>query len=224
MPFFRHIALPDYVSIEKRPVKVARVKISPKGEVQIILPNWLPKKYAAQLYSQKRQWIEKKRKEAQKPRPVFKEVGVEEMLLWGDIFDTKYADQDIEHIDKNNKIVYAKILSFDIEFLKKLYMQIAKKYLVKRTAYLADAQGFSYCRLTIRGQKTRWGSCSSKGNISLNYKLLKMPPVVSDYIILHELAHTRYLNHSPDFWSLVGHICPEYKEHKTWLKRYGHGL
>jgi len=224
MPLFRHVVLPDYVAIEKRPVKVARVKVSPKGEVQIILPNWLPKKYAAQLYSQKRQWIEKKRKEALTPRPVFKEVGVDEMLLWGDIFDTKYIDQNIEYIDKSIKIVYIKISSLNNDSLKKLYIQIAKEYLMERTAYLADAQGFSYSRLTIRNQKTRWGSCSSKRNISLNYKLVKMPTVVSDYIILHELAHTRYLNHSMEFWSLVEHICPKYKQHKIWLKQYGHGL
>lgn len=81
--------------------------------------------------------------------------------------------------------------------------------------------GVTYGRVTIRNQKTLWGSCSSKGNLSFNCMLMKVPERVRDYVIVHELCHRREMNHSPHFWELVGSVIPDYKLCRKWLKEEG---
>lgn len=93
---------------------------------------------------------------------------------------------------------------------------IVKKY--------ASLMGVSYNRITIRHQKTRWGSCTKTGNLSFNCLLMKMPENVRDYVIIHELAHRKELNHSSKYWAIVAEYCPWYKEAKQWLKDNGKEL
>ena len=93
---------------------------------------------------------------------------------------------------------------------------IVKKY--------ASLMGVTYNRITIRHQKTRWGSCTKTGNLSFNCLILKMPETVRDYVIVHELAHRKELNHSTKFWTIVAEYCPWYKEAKLWLKENGQSL
>ena len=93
---------------------------------------------------------------------------------------------------------------------------VVKKY--------ADLMGVNYNRITIRHQKTRWGSCTKTGNLSFNCLILKMPETVRDYVIVHELAHRKELNHSTKFWTIVAEYCPWYKEAKQWLKEKGQEL
>ena len=93
---------------------------------------------------------------------------------------------------------------------------IIKKY--------AEVMDVTYNRITIRHQKTRWGSCTKTGNLSFNCLLMKMPENVRDYVIIHELAHCKELNHSTKFWTIVAEYCPWYKEAKLWLKENGENL
>jgi predicted metal-dependent hydrolase len=87
-----------------------------------------------------------------------------------------------------------------------------------RLRELAAQHGFALTGVRVRDQRTRWGSCSRRGGISLNWRLIQMPAHVRDYILLHELAHLRHLNHSRQFWKLVASICPWYREAHRWLK------
>lgn len=89
-----------------------------------------------------------------------------------------------------------------------------------RVDLLGATMGVSYNQLTIRGQKSRWGSCSRKGNLSFNWKLLMMPPPVMDYVVVHELAHLAVLDHSTRFWALVAKHCPQWQAHRRWLKEH----
>jgi predicted metal-dependent hydrolase len=100
----------------------------------------------------------------------------------------------------------------------------AKKRLVKRLAELAAKHAFTYNRVFIRNQKTRWGSCSAKNNISLNVKLARLPEKLSDYVIIHELVHTRIKNHSKKFWQELDRIVMNNKELRSQLKDYGYLL
>ena len=100
----------------------------------------------------------------------------------------------------------------------------AKKVLTRRLQQLADKHGFVYSRVFLRNQKTRWGSCSSKNNISLNMKLIKLPEELIDYVILHELVHTRKKDHSKGFWSEMDKIVGEGKKMASRLRKYGIGL
>lgn len=97
--------------------------------------------------------------------------------------------------------------------------QRAREWLPTRLTQLADEFGFEYKRTTIRSQKSRWGSCSSNGTISLNDQLLFMPADTVDYLLTHELCHTRHMNHSAAFWRLVQTHAPDFRQHESVLDR-----
>ncbi len=97
---------------------------------------------------------------------------------------------------------------------------IAKEELPERVACFAKKFELKYSGVSIRNQKTRWGSCSSTGRISLNWRLMMTPPEVSDYIVIHELMHLKEMNHSHLFWGLVREACPNYKAHERWLNEH----
>ncbi len=108
--------------------------------------------------------------------------------------------------------------------LRNWLVRQARNELGSRLEELSRQTGLPYGRLSIRGQKTRWGSCSHQGNISLNYKLLFMRPELVDHVILHELAHTRHLNHSARFWALLEQHDPATPENRRALRRAGREL
>ena len=97
----------------------------------------------------------------------------------------------------------------------------AKKIFPERTAYFAKRMGVTYNRITIREQKTRWGSCSSAGNLNFNWRLVLMPPEILDYVVVHELAHRKEMNHSSKFWAIVEQEMLDYQERKQRLKELG---
>lgn len=100
----------------------------------------------------------------------------------------------------------------------------ARKVLPERVAHYASLLGVSYGRITIRAQRSRWGSCSAKGNLNFNCLLMLAPPEVRDYVVAHELCHRLELNHSQRFWARVEGIVPDYKLHRKWLKENGSSL
>ena len=91
----------------------------------------------------------------------------------------------------------------------------------ERVSYYAREIGVDYGRITIRQQKTRWGSCTSEGNLNFNWLLMLAPPEILDYVVVHELCHRKEMNHSAAFWREVEHILPDYRERKKWLKDNG---
>ena len=100
----------------------------------------------------------------------------------------------------------------------------ALKVIPERVAYYAPIVGVDIGKITIRNQRTRWGSCSGKGNLNFNCLLMLTPPEVMDYVVVHELCHRIELNHSAKFWNEVQRVLPDYKEQKEWLKNNGGAL
>jgi predicted metal-dependent hydrolase len=96
---------------------------------------------------------------------------------------------------------------------------MAERELPPRTRELAAAHGIAIRRVSVRAQKTRWGSCSSRGTISLNWRLIQAPPFVQEYLIIHELMHCRQMNHSARYWKLVADAFPRWREAEAWLKK-----
>ena len=104
------------------------------------------------------------------------------------------------------------------------YISIARDIFTRKTAYYARIMGVSYGRIAIREQKTRWGSCSSKGNLNFNWRLILAPEEVLDYVVVHELAHRREMNHSKAFYAIVESVLPDYRQARRWLRDHGSSL
>jgi predicted metal-dependent hydrolase len=100
----------------------------------------------------------------------------------------------------------------------------ATQLISERVKYFAPLVGVTYGRIIIRNQKSRWGSCSVKGNLNFNVGLLLAPPEVLDYVVVHELCHRKEMNHSPKFWAEVSKLIPDYKQHEKWLKDNGRAI
>lgn len=101
------------------------------------------------------------------------------------------------------------------------YKKELRPVLNHRVVYYAQLMGVTYGRVAIRNQKTRWGSCSARGNLNFNWRLVLMPPEILDYVVVHELAHRLEMNHSPRFWGIVAQILPDYAVRRKWLKENG---
>ena len=97
----------------------------------------------------------------------------------------------------------------------------ALKVIPDKVKKYADILNISYGRITIRNQKTRWGSCSSKGNLNFNCLLMLTPGNIIDYVVVHELCHRVEMNHSQNFWAKVGSVLPDYRQRREWLKTEG---
>ena len=109
---------------------------------------------------------------------------------------------------------------FSPEQMKRMELQ-ARSMIPGKVASLAGRMGISYGRITLRWQRTRWGSCSSKGNLNFNCLLVLVPERVLEYVVIHELCHRKHMNHSEAFWAEVSRFCPEYSVCRKWLKEEG---
>ncbi len=125
-----------------------------------------------------------------------------------------------------DKLEYFKSISGQVftRSTKKDYMEHKDNALIlaqKRIEYFNKTYGFEFNKINIKNQKTRWGSCSRKGNLNLNYKIALLPERLADYIIVHELCHLKEFNHSQKFWNLVAKVTPDYLIVRKELKRNG---
>nr|WP_294677922.1 SprT family zinc-dependent metalloprotease [uncultured Blautia sp.] len=107
------------------------------------------------------------------------------------------------------------------DFRRRNYMESARRIITRKAAFYASEMGVTYGRITIREQKTRWGSCSSNGNLNFNWRLIFAPEDVIDYVVVHELAHRKQMNHSPAFYRVVASVLPDYREPQEWLRTNG---
>jgi hypothetical protein len=134
----------------------------------------------------------------------------------------KHEDWIEKHMDMFSKRVaqkdsLPKYTREDVEDMAQKAMEL----IPPKVLQYAHQMGVTYGRITIRNQKTRWGSCSAKGNLNFNCLLTQVPESVLDYVIVHELCHRIEMNHSKKFWNLVEKTMPDYKVHKQWLKEHG---
>ena len=131
-------------------------------------------------------------------------------------FVNKHSNWIVKNLEKskNTEEKFDALSDLEIEKLKK----DAKVYLKERTEYFAMIMGLNYGRITITSAKTRFGSCSSKGNICYSYRLMLYPEAAREYVVVHELSHLVLMNHSKKFYSLIEKILPDYKKRRALLK------
>lgn len=104
--------------------------------------------------------------------------------------------------------------------LENFYRSLAREQFTERADHYAPRMGVEYRGIEVRNQKTKWGSCSSSGTLGLNWRLMQAPPAIVEYIVVHELAHLREMNHSEAFWEIVAEFDPEYQDHRAWLREH----
>ena len=130
-----------------------------------------------------------------------------------------WIEKHVQRIEERQRTL-PPVEGLTMKDIRKLADQ-ASVVIPKRVEYFAEKIPVTYGRITIRNQKTRWGSCSSKGNLNFNCLLMLAPPEVLDYVVVHELCHRKEMNHSERFWREVENILPDYRERKKWLKENG---
>jgi predicted metal-dependent hydrolase len=223
--FTRRPSLPDYIRVSHKAVKYARIRIHHDASVELTVPKYYRQKDIQDLVERKSAWIADKRQHYMQQLANYV-VFEADKLLW---FDRLYQVQ--QHARRDDRfslepqpVVYSRHDLHKVESRLKWYRRKAKEELSQRLEALAKLHDMQYERVSVRDQKSRWGSCSSRGTISLNWRLVLAPEPVCHYVILHELAHTRHMNHSSDFWNLVGSMVPDYQSARTWLREQGNGL
>lgn len=224
----------DYAVRESPRAKHVSLRISAQGQLEVIVPRGFDCRNIPAIIAQKQSWINRvQRKMALRqseadPTLVSPFPDSIDLAALDQIWQVSYRPTQASGI---KTIVHPNcqlVLLGDTEdwelcrlALKQWFVQTAKQQLAPWLARISDQVGLNYTRVTIRSPKTRWGSCSSTHNISLNSKLLFLRPAVVRYVLVHELCHTIHFNHSPEFWELVSRHESRYETLKAELKK-GH--
>jgi predicted metal-dependent hydrolase len=218
-----------------------KIRVKPDGQVVVTTPRWTPKFLVDRFVKSQQAWIDGSRSKIQDSPPFGRGLaplreGGKNQELKGKvaIFGKKYhqkliSSHDLPYgvsIDGQNLVINnfaAKKLNHQM-LLDRFLKNTAQKYIIPRTHALATKMKVDFKKITLRQQSTRWGSCSSRGNLNFNWRLIHYLPKIIDYVIIHELSHRVHMNHSREFWGLVGRFDPEYPKHKGFLKRCGMNL
>ena len=216
--------LPDNYILIRKEVKHDRLRVSEDGKVRIIAPPSFTEEDISSMLKKKSKWIDSNLKYFNGMSKV--ELQRNQLLLFGNrysyFYNTTYAQKVT--VDHEHKIITSQQDLLDPKIQEKWYRSIAKKHLTKRTKELSAKMKLPFNKLFIRESKTKWGNCSKDKNISLNWKLIKAPDYVIDYIIIHELLHTVVMSHTHKFWTLLKSYYPNYKESIKWVEKYGNSL
>ncbi len=209
--------------------RYVRLRLESDGSLVVTVPRGFDRSRVPALVAERRGWIEQARQRLARARPPAELAGLTpsriELPAVAETWAVQYQTPDGE-MPRLTEIAGTLQISAPTSvpgnsvagLLRNWLKTRARQHLVPRVRTLADRHGFRHGRITIRNQKTRWGSCSSRANLSLNARLLFLSPEACDYVLLHELIHTEHLNHSPAFWGRVAEVAPDYRQAMTELK------
>lgn len=202
--------------------KYVRLSVDPSGSLSISAPLYTPLRFIKHFVSTSTDQIEIMLESHSTVYHDNDQIGKSHQLqvVSGEVNEIRYKKPKIiVQLDPFTQLVSHQTQAQLKPFIIKALRNEAKAYLPRRLDHLAESGGFRYNKLRFSHAKSRWGSCSSDTTISLNIALMKLDFAVIDYVMIHELAHTRELNHSKFFWQLVEHSDPDYKVHRRALKQ-----
>jgi predicted metal-dependent hydrolase len=199
------------------------LRLRPDGTARVTIPCGGSTAVARQFVERHAAWLERElqRLQAQPRKPVVWTIGTE-ILLRGDAVRIEAGTNcEAETVRFGSDSVRVSDPAADLRpAIEGHLRKLATRELPPRVLELAARHGLTVRRITVRNQKSRWGSCSRRGTISLNWRLIQIPAFVRDYICLHELVHLRQMNHSPGFWREMERVCPDFRMAKRWLKEH----
>ena len=202
--------------------KNMKLKVRPSGVVELVLPNRVALKKGLVFLQSEQDWIARNIQNIELPVPfedgaVIPILGVPHTIchspnarrgVWQED-GTIFVSGDKSHLARR---------------VRDWIRREAKAQLIQKTALYTAKIKEPVRRITVRDQKSRWGSCSSAGNLNFSWRLLLMPEDVMAYVVAHEVAHLRHMNHKKEFWDLVQNLCPEMEDAKKWLRKNGTSL
>ncbi len=194
-----------------------RVTVDRAGVVEVVLPRRLPAQAAQDAVRELRPWIQRRLAEVSRQQATVLARGDTVPYLGQSL--TLRAESGRTRVTRRGDVLLTPVGIDRGQALERWYRRMARAEIERRLADACAAAGVTYARLTIRDQRTRWGSCSRNGALSFNWRLLLAPEAVLDYVIWHEVCHLRVMDHSPRFWALVASRCPGYRDHAAWLRR-----
>lgn len=197
----------------RKGTKHLRLSIGQNNQVIASVPWHTSDRKVANFIDEQRQWLEGQLSSAPKVYSLMQWLTQEPHLTAsGDVFDVRIepsVKRSADYIfDQGGAVLVLRLPRVEERSLRALVSLFAKDSLVCRVAYHSKRLGLKYGSLSVRDQSSRWGSCSARRGISLNWRLLLLSPALQDYIILHELAHLSEMNHSKRFWTLLDHYDP----------------
>ena len=195
------------------------IKLDYNGEVIVYAPLDISVRYIEDLLVKKQKWI------IDNYNKIMDNKTSNKIMFLGKEFFLKIEKSNYEKIDVEEEVITIKTQNTNSDNVKltlsNWFREQANSIIIKRAIELSNECSLYPSKILIRNQKTRWGSCNTKREIRLNWRLILSPKYVMDYIIIHELSHLKYMNHSSDFWKLVESYNKDYKKAENWLKENG---
>ncbi|MBE6022038.1 MAG: M48 family metallopeptidase [Cellulosilyticum sp.] len=213
-------------TVLKQKRKTATIVISNELKVVVKVPNHVTRKQIESLVKQNEDWILtvlEKKKNLIETKDWYR---TKRLLYLGkywpvEMIISSVKKSKVDFTDKGFIIVSDGNELNTRKLVEKFYREQAKKMLLNLANQYAQIIGVNFQKITIRNQVTRWGSCSSKGNLSFNLKILCAPIEMIEYVVLHEVMHLKHFNHSKDFWQDIEELMPDYKIRMNYFKEYG---
>jgi len=197
------------------------LRLRPDGSARVTIPRGGSAAEARRFAERNKDWLERElHRLATRPNRQKEWLIGTEILFRGELVKIEVGRESGLILVGNEAIKVADPAADLRPVIERHLWRLATAELGPRVLAFAAAHQAPVRRITVRNQRSRWGSCSRRGTISLNWRLIQAPPFVRDYLILHELSHLRVMNHSARFWREVERVCPDYKTAERWLRQH----
>jgi len=209
----------DYTVRRSGRARRVRVTVDAARGIEVVLPHRAPDREAAAAIRELRPWIERRVAELDRARAAVAARG-DSVPYLGDALRLVSQPGRTRARRRGDELLVP-AGHVQLPAIERFFRRAARSEVTSRLDRACAQTGTSYASLTIRGQRTRWASCSPSGAMSFNWRLLLAPEPVLEYVVWHEVCHLEVLDHSPRFWALVESRCPGYREQVRWLRRNG---